>query len=101
MVSNTSSVSSISVEILAPEKVLNSQEASIIRWRLNPIAFAAYVENVYLTMLLSYLKLFFWWSDLPECTKARIFRQVSQSFGDPRGFYWIRIIYSEIHCGKC
>ena len=53
MVNNTSSVSStttISVEMLALKKVLNSQEASIIRWRLTPIGLAADVKSAYRTI---------------------------------------------------
>ena len=48
---------------------------------------AADIKSAYHTILVdlqsTYLRLFFWWSDLPECTKAKIYRQLSQSFGDP------------------
>ena len=73
--------------MMSPKKVLNSQEASLIRWRLHAIGLAADIKSAYHTILVdlqsTYLRLFFWWSDLPDCTKAKIYRQLSQSFGDP------------------
>ena len=90
MISNTSAVSAsttISVEMMTPKKVLNSQVGSLIRFRLYPIGLAGDIKSAYHTILVdlesTYLRLFFWWADLPQCTKARIFRQLSQSFGDP------------------
>ena len=90
MISNTSSISNlttISTEMLAPEKVLNSQEAAIIRWRLYGVPLVSDIKRAYHTIEVSeldaYLRLFFWWEDPPECKVARIFKQVRQSFGDP------------------
>ena len=90
MISNTSSVSNlttISTEMLALDQVLNSQESAIIRWRLYGIPLVGDVKRAYHTIEVSeldaYLRLFFWWHDPPDCTIARIFKQVRQSFGDP------------------
>ena len=90
MISNTSAVSAgttISVEMMTPKKVLNSQVGSLIRFRLYPIGLAGDIKSAYHTILVdlesTYLRLFFWWADLPQCKKAKIYRQLSQSFGDP------------------
>ena len=50
------------------------------------VGLAADVKSAYHTIEVdvtsSFLRLFFWWNDLPTCKQARIFRQVTQSFGD-------------------
>ena len=89
MISNTSNISSettISVEQLSPQQILNPQESGLVRFHLFAVPLAADVRSAYHTILVdiqsSFLRLFFWWWDLPNCTQARIFRQVTQSFGD-------------------
>ena len=89
MVSNTSAVGShttLSTEMMTPEKILNNQTSSLVRFRLYPIGVAADVKSAYHQILVdlqsSYLRLFYWWEDLPSCTRTKIYRQVSQSFGD-------------------
>ena len=89
MISNTSNVSSettISVEQLSPQQILNPQESGLVRFQLFAVPLAADVKSAYHTIMVdtqsSFLRLFFWWWDLPTCSQARIFRQVTQSFGD-------------------
>ena len=79
MISNTSAVSAgttISVEMMTPKKVLNSQVGSLIRFRLHPIGLAGDIKSAYHTILVdlesTYLRLFFWWADLPQCNKHKI-----------------------------
>ena len=89
MISNTSNVSSettISVEQLSPQQILNPQESGLVRFCLFAVPLAADVKSAYHTIEVdfqsSFQRLFFWWWNLPDCTQARIFRQVTQSFGD-------------------
>ena len=89
MISNTSNVSSettISVEQLSPQQILNPQESGLVRFCLFAVPLAADVKSAYHTIAVdfqsSFLRLFMWWADLPTCTQTRIFRQVTQSFGD-------------------
>ena len=89
MISNTSNVSScttISTEQLSPHNILNPQENGLIRFSIHPIPLVADIQGAYHTIGVdeasSYLRLFFYWWDSPRCEKARVFRQVTQSFGD-------------------
>ena len=84
MISNTSNITSettISVEQLSPQQILNPQESGLVRFHLFAVPLAADVRSAYHTILVdiqsSFLRLFFWWWDLPNCTQARIFRQVT------------------------
>ena len=89
MISNTSNISSgttISTEQLSPQQILNPQENGLVRFQLHEVPMAADVKSAYHTIAVdvqsSFLRLFFYWWNTPACTQARIFRQVSQSFGD-------------------
>ena len=89
MVSNTSNVAScttISTEQLSPANILNPHQHGLIRFSLHRIPLCSDVAGAYHTISVdeasSFLRLFFYWWDLPQCTKARLFRQTSQSFGD-------------------
>ena len=84
MISNTSSVSScttISTEQLSPTNVLNPQEHGLIRFCLYAVPLCGDVAGAYHTIDVdvasSYLRLFFYFWDLPGCSKPRIFRQTS------------------------
>ena len=88
MISNTSNIAAgttISVEQLSPSQILNPQENSLIRFQLYAVPLAGDVKSAYHTIKVdtasTYLRLFFWWHDLPEATQARLFRQMTQSFG--------------------
>ena len=89
MISNTSNIAAgttISVEQLSPSQILNPQENSLIRFQLYAVPLAGDVKSAYHTIKVdtasSYMRLFFWWHDLPGATQARLFRQMTQSFGD-------------------
>ena len=74
------------MEQLSPQQILNPQESGLVRFCLFAVPLAADVKSAYHTIEVdfqsSFLRLFFWWWNLPDCTQARIFRQVTQSFGD-------------------
>ena len=73
MISNTSNISSsttIYTEQLSPHQILDPQENGIVRFQLHEVPMAADVKGAY------------HWRNTPSCTQARIFHQVSQSFGD-------------------
>ena len=89
MISNTSAISNcttISTEQLFPANVLNPQENSLIRFCLYPVPLCADIQGAYHTVevdtISSFLRLFFFYWDPPRCSRPRIFRQTSQSFGD-------------------
>ena len=89
MISNTSSVSSgttISTEMISPDQSLNNMEGSLVRFRLHAVPLCGDIRSAYhcvrVDLKSSFLRLFFWWHDLPTCKRSRIFRQVTQSFGD-------------------
>ena len=89
MVSNTSVVSNhttLSTEQMAPSNVLNPQENVIVRFQLFPIPLCGDIAGAHHTIRVdtasSYLRLFFYYWDIPECTQPRIFRKTSQDFGD-------------------
>ena len=76
----------MSTEQLRPTKILNPHEHGLVRFSLHHVPLCADVAGAYHTIdvdeVSSFLRLFFYFWDLPECTKPRIFRQTSQSFGD-------------------
>ena len=89
MVSNTSAVSNqttFSNEQMAPTNVLNPQENVIVRFQLFPVPLCGDIAGAHHTIEVdeasSFLRLFFYFWDIPECTQPRIFRKVSQDFGD-------------------
>ena len=89
MVSNTSAVSNqtnLSTEQMAPTNVLDPQENVIVRFQLFPVPLCGDIAGAHHTIEVdkasSFLRLFFYFWDIPECTQPRIFRKVSQDFGD-------------------
>ena len=89
MVSNTSVVSNhstLSTKQMAPSNVLIPQESVIVRFQLFPIPLCGYIAGAHHTIrvdtISSYLRLFFYYWDIPEFTQPRIFRKTSQDFGD-------------------
>ena len=89
MVSNTSAISNqttLSTEQMAPANVLNPQENVIVRFQLFPVPLCGDIAGAHHTIEVdeasSFLRLFFYFWDIPECTQPRIFRKVSQDFGD-------------------
>ena len=98
MISNTLNISSgttISTEQMSPHQILNPQENGLVRFQLHEVPMASDVKGAYHTILVdtqsSFLRLFFYWWNTPGCTQARIFRQVSQSFGDTRAAIGLEI----------
>ena len=65
--SNISSETTISVEQLSPQQILNPQESGLVRFHLFAVQLAADVQSAYHTILVdiqySFLRLFFWWCD--------------------------------------
>ena len=108
MISNTSSVSSgttISTEMMAPDQTLNNMEASLVRFRIHPIALCGDIKSAYhcvkVDLKSTYLRLFYWWYDLPSCKRSRLFRQVTQSFGDTAASAGLEVAilrYVATHC---
>ena len=89
MVSNTSAVcnqTTLYTEQMAPTNVLNPQENVIVRFQLLPVPLCGDIAGAHHTIevdeTFSFLRLFFYFSDIPECSQPRIFRKVSQGFGD-------------------
>ena len=108
MISNTSSVSSgttISTEMVSPDQSLNNMEGSLVRFRLHAVPLCGDIRSAYHTVRVdlksTYLRLFFWWWDLPHCKRSRIFRQVTQSFGDTAASAGLEVSilkYVAAHC---
>ena len=63
--SNVSSETTISVEQLSPQQILNPQESGPVRFHLFAVPLAADVKSAYHTIEVdfqsSFLRLFFWW----------------------------------------
>ena len=108
MISNTSSVSSgttISTEMVSPDQSLNNMEGSLVRFRLHAVPLCGDIRSAYhcvhVDLKSTYLRLFFWWWDLPACKRSRIFRQVTQSFGDTAASAGLEVAilkYVASHC---
>ena len=71
---------------MAPTNVLNPQENVIVRFQLFPVPLCGDIAGAHHTIEVdeasSFLRLFFYFWDIPECTQPRIFKKVSQDFGD-------------------
>ena len=106
MISNTSNIAggtTISVEQLSPQQILNPQHTGLIRFQMYAVPLAADVKSAYhqirVDVQSSFLRLFFWWWDLPQATKARVFRQVTQSFGDTGAAVGLEVAIVKFVCG--
>ena len=80
---------------MAPSNVLNPQENVIFRFQLFPIPLCGDISGDHHTIRVgtasSYLRLFFYYWDVPESLQPRIFRKMPQDFADLPSATWLEI----------
>ena len=93
--SNSHSQTTMSVEQLTPDSVLNNMEAGLIRFQLFSVPLVADILGAYHCIAVdaqtALLRLMHYFRDPPSCLIPRIFRRDRQAFGDPAASFGLEI----------
>ena len=85
--SNTHNQTTMSVEQLTPDCVLNNMEAGLVRFQLYSIPMVGDIAGAYhcveVDQQTAFLRLMHYFHDPPACNSPRIFKRDRQAFGDP------------------
>ena len=94
--SNTNNQTTMSVEQLTPDCVLNNMEAGLIRFQLFPIPLVGDIAGAYhcveVDQQTAFLRLMHYFHDPPTCNIPRIFKRDRQVFGDPAAAIGLEIL---------
>ena len=99
VITNTSAINSgttISIEQMTPQKILNPMLNSLVRFSLYSVPLCADVASAYHCLLVdsqtALLRLFFWFHDVGgKLERGKVFQQATQAFGDTSAAFGLEV----------
>ena len=99
VITNTSPINSgttISIEQMSPQKIINPMVNSLVRFSLYSVSLCADVASAYHGLLVdtqtALLRLFFWFCDMDgKLERGKVYQQATQAFGDTAAAFGLEV----------